>query len=75
MARQEAAQLPQPAQIAATITEANGLVRPPTPPYPVLSRIFDNALRDIVNGSDPKGTLDQAVSEVDTDIKSAGYNK
>ncbi|MCB0885208.1 MAG: extracellular solute-binding protein [Propionibacteriaceae bacterium] len=65
----------KPAQIAATITEANGLVRPPTPAYPVISRIFDKALRDIVNGSDPKGTLDQAVSEVDTDIKSAGYNK
>ncbi len=64
-----------PAQVAADIAAANGMVRPPTPAYPVISRIFDKALRDIVNGSDPQGTLDQAVSEIDTDIKSAGYNK
>ncbi|MFT3886869.1 MAG: extracellular solute-binding protein [Arachnia sp.] len=64
----------KPAQVAADISAKDGLVRPPTPAYPVISRIVDKALRDIVNGSDPKSTLDQAVSEIDTDIKSAGYN-
>jgi multiple sugar transport system substrate-binding protein len=46
------------------------VLRPPTPAYPVISSIFDKAARDIVNGGDVKKTLDQAVKEIDQNIKS-----
>jgi multiple sugar transport system substrate-binding protein len=46
------------------------VLRPPTPAYPVISTIFDKAARDIMNGGDVKRTLDQAVREIDQNIKS-----
>ncbi|MBM6978745.1 MAG: sugar ABC transporter substrate-binding protein [Actinomyces succiniciruminis] len=46
------------------------LLRPATPGYKVISSIFDKAARDIVSGADVKSTLDQAVKDIDADIKS-----
>ena len=46
------------------------LLRPATPGYKVISSIFDKAARDIVSGSDVKSTLDQAVKDINADIKS-----
>jgi multiple sugar transport system substrate-binding protein len=46
------------------------VMRPPTPAYPVISTVFDKAARDIMNGGDVKKTLDQAVKEIDQNIKS-----
>ncbi len=63
-----------PAEVAVEIARENGLVRPVTPAYPVMSRIFDKQLHDIVDGKDPKEALDQMVTEIDADIQSAGYN-
>ena len=51
------------------------MVRPQTPAYNVMSRIFDQQLRNIVDGTDPQSALDQAAKEISTDIQSAGYNK
>lgn len=63
-----------PAEVAVQIVQANGMVRPVTPAYPVISRIVDKQLHDIVDGKDPKEALDQMVTEIDADIQSAGYN-
>ena len=63
-----------PAQIATEIVKEDGMVRPVTPAYPVMSRIVDKQLRDIVDGKDVKAGLDQMVTEIDADIASAGYN-
>lgn len=63
-----------PAEVATEIVKANGMVRPVTPAYPVMSRIVDKQLRDIVDGKDPQEGLDQMVTEIDADIQSAGYN-
>ena len=46
------------------------LLRPATPGYKVISSTFDKAARDIVSGSDVKSTLDQAVKDINADIKS-----
>jgi len=46
------------------------LLRPATPGYKVISSTFDKAARDIVSGSDVKATLDQAVKDINADIKS-----
>lgn len=63
-----------PAQVAAEIAEAYGLVRPVTPAYTVMSRIVDEQLRAIIDGVSPEEALNRAVTEIDADIQSAGYN-
>jgi multiple sugar transport system substrate-binding protein len=44
--------------------------RPPTPAYPVIASTFEKAAKDIVNGADPRSSLDQAVQEIDANIES-----
>lgn len=56
------------------IASKYAFVRPVTPAYPVISQVVEKQLQDMVNGKDPKAALDQMVKEIDTDIKSAGYN-
>ncbi|HCT76622.1 MAG TPA: sugar-binding protein [Micromonosporaceae bacterium] len=46
------------------------VVRPPTPAYPVISSVFARAMRDITHGGDVKSRLDQAVDEIDANLKS-----
>jgi len=49
-------------------TAKEGLIRPPTPQYPKLAKIFEKAASDISNGADVQTTLDGAVDEIDADI-------
>lgn len=44
--------------------------RPATPAYPVISSTFEKAAKDIMNGADVQQALDQAVTEIDTNIES-----
>ena len=56
------------------LTEAQALVRPVTPGYPVMAKIFEKALADIANGADVGATLDAATDEINADIeKNGGY--
>lgn len=48
--------------------------RPETPAYPVISSVFDKALKDLMNGADVRQTLDGAVKDIDANIASnQGY--
>ena len=64
----------QPLEVATEIAANYAVVRPQTPAYLVISQVFEKQLQDIVNGKDPQEGLDQMVSEIDSDIASAGYN-
>jgi multiple sugar transport system substrate-binding protein len=46
------------------------VIRPPTPGYPFLTTTFAKAAQDIIAGGDPKHILDQAVSDIDSNLKS-----
>ncbi|MGO4533576.1 ABC transporter substrate-binding protein [Leifsonia sp. 2MCAF36] len=50
-------------------------VRPVTPGYPFIATTFTKAAQDILNGADPKSTLDQAVKDIDANQKSNHYFK
>ncbi|KQY24797.1 sugar-binding protein [Cellulomonas sp. Root485] len=52
------------------LSQAYALARPATPAYPVISSTFEKAAKDIMSGSDVQSTLDGAVQEIDTNIKS-----
>ena len=64
----------EPLQSVIAISQTEAKVRPVTPAYPVISQVFEKNLADLINGTEPQKTLDQMVSEIDADIKSAGYN-
>ena len=49
------------------------LVRPVTPGYPFISTEFAKATQDILNGADPKSTLDQAVKNIDANNQSNNF--
>ena len=51
------------------LSEAQALVRPVTPGYPVVAKVFEKALADIADGADVQDTLDAAVDEIDADIE------
>jgi multiple sugar transport system substrate-binding protein len=56
------------------LSEGQALVRPVTPGYAVVAKVFEKALADIANGADVADTLDAAVDEIDADIeKNGGY--
>ena len=42
------------------------VMRPETPGYPFVATTFEKAAKDILNGADPKATLDQAVADIDS---------
>lgn len=48
------------------------LARPVTPAYPYISSVFQKAHADIMAGGDAQKILDQAVSDIDTNIKQNG---
>ena len=48
-------------------------IRPPTPAYPFVSSTFAKLTQDIVAGGDPKTLLDQAVRDIDANLKSNNY--
>jgi multiple sugar transport system substrate-binding protein len=49
------------------------MIRPPTPGYPFLTTTFAKAAQDIIAGGDPKKILDQAVSDIDADLKANNH--
>jgi multiple sugar transport system substrate-binding protein len=56
------------------LSNRQGLLRPVTPAYPVMAKVFEKALADIANGADVAATLDAAVDEINADIeKNGGY--
>ena len=56
------------------LSAGQALVRPVTPGYAVVAKVFEKALADIANGADVADTLDAAVDEIDADIeKNNGY--
>ena len=63
-----------PMQDAVTLLQECAVVRPVTPAYPVISSVFATQFDNIINGSDVEATLDEMVSEIDSDIATAGYN-
>jgi multiple sugar transport system substrate-binding protein len=48
---------------------AIGHERPATPAYSVISSVFEKAAADIMNGADVQSALDQAVAEIDRDVR------
>ena len=48
------------------------MIRPPTPQYPKLAKIFEKAASDIANGADVQATLDASVDEIEADIEASG---
>ena len=59
-----------PLKVFEEISREFAMIRPPTPAYAVISSVFEKAAMDIRDGADVKSTLDQAVAEIDADIKS-----
>lgn len=49
------------------------VMRPETPGYPFIATTFGKAAQDILNGADPKTTLNQAVKDIDDNQKANDY--
>lgn len=50
------------------ISKNYAMVRPVTPGYAVISSVYDKALHDIMAGSDPQSSFDQAAKDIDANI-------
>ena len=48
-------------------------LRPVTPGYPFIATEFTKTAQDILNGADPKTSLDQAVKNIDDNQESNNY--
>ena len=58
-----------PLEVFFDLSEAQAVIRPPTPGYATMALIFREALLDIANGADVQTTLDAAVDEIEADIE------
>jgi multiple sugar transport system substrate-binding protein len=58
-----------PLRVFFDLSNAQALIRPPTPGYVVMALIFEKALADIANGADVQDTLDAAADEINADIE------
>ena len=58
-----------PLEVFFELSERQALVRPVTPGYTVVAKVFEKALADIADGADVVSTLDAAVDEIDADIE------
>ena len=65
----------EPLEFLTSLSADLGLVRPPTPAYPVISQVFQKQFQDLVNGEPVDTVLNQAVREIDADINAARYNR
>ena len=75
-----AAQIPEFAEGGANrifmdFSRKYAVMRPETPAYPFIATEYGKAVQDILNGADPKSTLDSAVKAIDANIKSNGGYK
>ncbi len=56
------------------LSRKQALVRPVSPSYVVIAKVFERALVEIAEGADVKQVLDEAVWDIDRDIlRNAGY--
>ena len=56
------------------LSAEQALVRPVTPGYVVMAKVFEKAMADIANGADVADTLDAAADEINADIeRNSGY--
>lgn len=58
-----------PLEVFFGLSDAQALIRPPTPAYLSAALTFEKALADIANGADVATALDAAVDEIDADIQ------
>ncbi|MEC7220752.1 MAG: sugar ABC transporter substrate-binding protein, partial [Actinomycetota bacterium] len=58
-----------PMEVFFELSDRQGMLRPVTPGYPVMAKVFEKALADIANGADVADTLDAAVDEINTNIQ------
>jgi multiple sugar transport system substrate-binding protein len=54
------------------LSAAQAVIRPPTPAYLTIAKIFEKAASDIANGADVQNTLDNATDEINADIENNG---
>jgi multiple sugar transport system substrate-binding protein len=64
-----------PLNFAQQFAKDYAVVRPVTPAYPFIATTFQKTAADLLSGADPKGALDQAVTQVDNNISSNGDYK
>jgi multiple sugar transport system substrate-binding protein len=63
-----------PLEVFYGLSQAQALIRPPTPAYLSAALTFEKAVADIADGADVATALDTAVDEIDADIEAnAGY--
>ena len=60
-------------EVFRTYSEKFALLRPVTPGYPFIATEFTKTAQDILNGSDPKQSLDQAAKNIDANQESNNY--
>lgn len=58
-----------PLEVFYELSQAQALIRPPTPAYLSAALTFEKAMADIANGADVVTALDAAVDEIDADIE------
>jgi multiple sugar transport system substrate-binding protein len=61
-----------PLEVFFGLSQAQALIRPPTPAYLSAALTFEKAMADIANGADVIDALDAAVDEIDNDIEANG---
>jgi len=61
-----------PLEVFFGLSQAQAILRPPTPGYPVMALVFEKAAADIANGADVQTTLDAATDEINADIEANG---
>lgn len=62
-----------PMEVFFELSNQQGLLRPPTPGYIVMAKVFEKAATDISNGADVQATLDAAVDEINRDLENNNY--
>jgi multiple sugar transport system substrate-binding protein len=60
-------------EVFRTYSEKFAVLRPVTPGYPFIATEFTKTAQDILNGADPKQSLDQAAKNIDANQESNNY--
>ncbi|MBI9103036.1 MAG: sugar ABC transporter substrate-binding protein [Spirochaetales bacterium] len=58
-----------PMEVFFELSTQQALIRPPTPGYVVMAKVFEKTLADISNGAEVQDALDAAVDEINLDIE------
>jgi multiple sugar transport system substrate-binding protein len=59
--------------VFAQLSSKYSLIRPATPAYPVIAKIFEVATTNIINGADVQKELDSAVDQINKNLKDNYY--